>query len=291
MPYALKRLKDRIGLISCSLLLATSSIATAQSTIPPVIHDVFPFPEMLEAAGDQVQVDPAAVPGLFYKVATDVSEKQVTIAWTLRQPGAQTGNDLWRATAKSVETVSYWPTAVVALSATELIVTGYDHRGITRIERWDVTLPTIVVDASGKEHLRTFAVARSDVLMLFETGKEAVCVLEINRGATRSVLLQFWDSRDVYRLDIDTATLTLQVSATQRAGVLSLPQLADAYLFQVWTGDHILHGYTYILMSIEGRKMPIALFDGDRDGTLDSGLSVDAATSLSMGLYDGTQYQ
>lgn len=290
MRYAVQRLRGRTAAL-LSLLFATASISSAQSQIPPIIHEVFPFPEMLEAAGDQVQVDPSAVPDLFYKVATDLSEKHVTLSWYLRQPGQQTGNDVWRATAKQVEAVSYWPTAVVALSATELIVTGYDRRGITRIERWDVTLPSIVIDVGGKEHLRTVAVARSEVLLLLETGKEAVCVLEINRGAARSVLMQFWDSRDVYSLDIDTTTLALQVSATQQSGVLSLPQLADAYLFQVWTGDHISHGYTYILMNVEGRKMPIALFDGDRDGTIDSALSVDAATSLSMGLYDGTQYQ
>ena len=290
MRYAMQRLRCRTGAV-LSLLFATASISTAQSQIPPIIHNVFPFPEMLEAAGDQVQVDPSAVPDLFYKVATDLPEKQITLSWHLRQPGQQAGNDVWRATAKQIETVSYWPTAVVAMSATELIVAGYDRRGITRIERWDVTLPSIVIDAGGKEHLRTFAVARSEVLLLREAGKGAVCVLEINRGATRSVLLQFWDSRDIYSLDIDTATLALQVSATQQAGVLSLPQLADAYLFQVWSGDHISLGYTYILMNMEGRKMPIALFDGDRDGMIDSGLSVDAAVSISLGLYDGRQYQ
>lgn len=291
MLCAMLRTTIQTGLLSIPLVLGATGAAVAQSQIPPVIHEEFPFSEMLQADGDRLTLDPSAIPDLFYKVSTDVQKKQVTLSWHLRQPGQQSGNDIWRATSTQVEACSFWPTAVAPVSATEIVVAGYDRRGITRIERWTVTLPSIVVDLSGKERLRTHAVTRSEVLLLHEAGKEAVCVMTVNRGEARSVLLQFWDSRDVYRLDVDTAALTLQVSSTQHPTAPYLSQLADAYLYQVWSGDHVAHGYTYLLMNIEDRMMPIALFDNDRDGTIDDALSVDAATSLSMGLHDGTLYQ
>ncbi len=133
-----------------------------------------------------------------------------------------------------------------------------------------------------------------------EPGKRLIKALRRHRGRTRTALVQFNDSSDVWMIDLATGSLVEQVTS---AGLV--PANYEAHLLPDstswrlgWSGDHITLGYFQFLRgdSILNAKRRVdrdavygvAFLDFDRDGTIDHLIELTATTANDLGFNDAS---
>jgi hypothetical protein len=173
----------------------------------------------------------------------------------------------------------YVPTTLLAPSPDSLLVAGKRDDGRTVIELW-------TFDASVLPPRRIARTLYDEA----REGRDMVALLLRVPGSGRSCLVQFWDSRDLYEMTLDSpASLRLLASPTPKPGALTVPPLRRSF-DQVWSADHVSRGFVYQL-GTESPEPSLILVDADRDGRLDRYVLVSSAEWGESGWGDGTAYR
>ena len=220
-------------------------------------------------------------PGIAGSATWSIEEKSVTIHWSWAHAGTST-----RHLSTQIETVAFWPTAVVGLGQGRLAVAG---RGATNtiIEVWtlgNVVLPQPVYPIGGGPpqfgQLHVPVVRRSLVYEAATPGMKTVAILLWNpvtaNGSLESMLVQFDDSKKLHALDVGTsmeATFTLVAEPSNSGAgpnVIVAPALDARFDDLHVTANHGTHGIAHKLGSPVGDPTShVLLIDADRNGTLD----------------------
>ena len=231
----------------------------------PPIEVVLPH-EGLEGFGWQLTFE-MGVRGLFHHEAWD---RCVRVLW---ERGSDGGNAEYP--------TEYLPTTLLAPNRTSLLVAGKRDDGRTVIELW--TFDASVVPP---RPIRTIVYDES------RKGRDMVALLVGVPGSDSTCLVQFWDSRDIYRLAFDRtpASLRLLASPTPRPGALTVPELTQ-WFDNVWSGDYVSRGFMYHLGTDTEGASSLILVDADRDGRLDRYETVDSEQWGPSGWGDGTAYR
>lgn len=225
-----------------------------------------------------------------------MAEKSISIEWAVSySPGAPTDPHL----SVQNESTRFWPTEVSGAGPGKLAVAGKDMRtGNTVIEVWEFTLPNpfpapYIDPASGQTVYPDINVPITSRKVVFDeqtSGKNLVWAMFPHHATNNHLLVQFWDSRDLYTLDLQNGALTLVLSPTQNQGVPQEPSLANDYVDR-WSARHATQGYVYFL-SPKGNKALdlLVLFDLDLDGQIDEHRTLTRQEFKQLGLADGSAY-
>jgi hypothetical protein len=192
----------------------------------------------------------------------EMAQKKVTIRWKREAPNIQ----LYQSIA-----TGYWPTAVVALgSGDEFVVSGKRRNGNTVIERWKLTKPIVNSPAIGAAYMESAIVAEIDTLYdEAHQGRDMVLRMLARPGQTNSVLVQFFDSKDLY----DVSWTAASTSTTLVASASALPALQTSFTFS-WSRDHKTRGIVYVFRDEDVPNSTLVLIDQDRNKTIDSAIGV-----------------
>mgnify|MGYP001238727032 CR=1 FL=1 len=183
-----------------------------------------------------------------------------------------------------VEADGFTPTVAAVVDPTHVAVAGHRSDGVTVVELWSVTEPTVSssVDASGS---RTYSLstptvsAKQPLLTVNTAGRRGVRRLVKVRGKPASLLVQFHDSRDLYELDysVSPSALTLLYAARPGASAQVLADLLHDDLRSTFAARHSQLGCLYIFAPTlattdeNAHASPeVALVDEDCDGDIDS---------------------
>jgi len=225
-------------------------------------------------------------------VSASLSDRSVTLSWAYTSAGPSPN----RADTQEIA-VAFWPTEIATLGGRRLAVAG-KARAITMIEVWtfaESPLPLPYIDPTTGEWVYVKyapSIESKEVLYAESTsGRDVVATLFADAapvaGASASVYAQFLDSREFYR--IDDAGLLQKIASPSDNTVLLQPELAFHREMR-WSGDHPQHGIVYAMTrspSSPSSLDPVALVDADRDGTIDTCLSLDVATWQSQSWDEG----
>lgn len=227
------------------------------------------------------------------KVSFDLSDKTVNIKWVYSDhPAGERKNT---ARAKQVEPLDFWPTSVAALTESLVLVAGRRQNGKTIIQKWIIIPPlvTTLVNGSGV-HLTPQAVASKT--LVFSTSqpgmKDVAWMLPRIRGngdSTTSVFVQFWDSKNVYSVDLLTGSAQIQASPTANVAPLVLPEL-DRPFDEFSYGMHVTEGFVLMLARQDVQGPTVLLQDNPVDGTLDVATRLTIQLANATRLLDADQY-
>jgi hypothetical protein len=114
-------------------------------------------------------------------------------------------------------------------------------------------------------------------------------------GIDLSLFVQFYDSRDVYRIDLDSAdhtTATKVATPLSDPNYLTIPELSNNYDVR-WSADRPQFGFVYIMASDPLSVLQddvLVLQDLNKDGSLDGSLVMDLQTWNAQAWGDLTSY-
>lgn len=177
-------------------------------------------------------------------------------------------------------TMSAYPTALLVRSPTSWLVAGKRSDGTTVLEAWTVALPVLEHDAGGEVvRISEAVVTRVDTLYEERTEGRDVILLMCSMPASgyaagaeqeerQAILLQFWDSKDVYELDLVTRGLKRVASPRKVPDALHVPELTFRHA-DMYTANHGERGFIYVLRKLGSSTPAVVLEDSDRDGTID----------------------
>ncbi len=208
--------------------------------------------------------------------------------------------------------VSYWPTHVAVFHPNSICVAGKRRTGETVIEHWEFapplteTTPPIPEPGGGQGEpgYSIQAGERTAVSVVYNAqnlGLDTVVQMERLRGVQEdSLMVRFWDSRDLYavRMSDGFASLIASCSTSPPPGVLSVPALGSDSLFGLRADTHVEHGHIYVFGTGQeaqgfmkrGYEFPV-ICDTDRNGTLDTYYIVDEELWVAMGFSDPDNYE
>ncbi|MBK8178026.1 MAG: hypothetical protein IPK67_03845 [Planctomycetes bacterium] len=228
--------------------------------------------------------------GFLGRVTFGTEERRINIAWTQIGSGAHYSQEV---------ALAFWPTACTSLAdGKSLCIAGKERLGNTRIQKLTFDAPLVFTSTTGLSVLVPAPIAAEEALYNEATqGRDLVRFMTQQRGVSDRLLLQFYDSGDIYSLDIGSAPqdppyqLIAKASGATTPPVMLVPQLANPYS-QLWTGDHQVHGFLYVLCFPSSELVdPLVLMDGNRDGTLDGSILASGGLWVSMGFSNGLSYQ
>lgn len=222
-------------------------------------------------------------------IDTDVEGKTLDLSWRYApfESYPEIGIDVDQTIA-----TSYWPTAIRVIDANTVVVTGKERApsNSTVVEIWTFSDPSAgyVGDVNNPSNIvwnfqpgeRT---AVDEVYDAATPGRDMImAVFSLEGAPSDQLLVQFYDSRDLYKLECDTGTLTLAASPTgQSSGVITEPNLLSDSHSSYWQGEHNTHGYLYVFTQggfIIEPSSTLVFFDSDKDGTLDGSLVLNGAS-------------
>lgn len=257
-----------------------ASLAVAQAWsplqgIPPA--DIEPFPAQY-AFLRYPQSD------LLGRVSMSLSGKRITIRWAY--------GDAQALKEQSFAT-SYWPTAILVNHATnKLFVAGKRRNGNTVLECWTVKKP-LVLNGTGGGTPAIQDGAVDDITTLVDEavqGRDMIKRLIEKQGQPNVILAQYYDSNSICALDFSTSqtVTTLVANAAGGSGVLAFPQCARPFE-RWWSANHAAAGYVYVFTDDSEEKVYV-IKDGDRNGTLDSLLTLTSQDWISGGWSEPSSY-
>lgn len=288
-------------------LTATAPTAALQThqegPLPlPVGH---PFPE-LWGSGKRTVLLEGDSDHLAGGVRYDTIKQEVILLWNYRFD--LSGE---RRNYQQVEGVHFWPTEVTRVQGTEVLVAGVKFNGNTVMQLWELEVDADVPDPvynSGTQQwtyptsLNFPILRKSTVYNAQIAGQKRVRKLWPNRGRQWSFYVQFDDSGDVYdatlvdngtKFEMGSLVKVLTPSTSPPTGVLSEPDIDNNFADR-WDDDHIQHGYVYFAGdradTAPAHPRGVVMFDADRNGTIDSSMSIGMAEWNSMGFGDAAQY-
>lgn len=217
------------------------------------------------------------------------------------------------------ESVSFWPTCATYLAQDLVAVAGKGQDPAqlnTVIEIWQLRVPQVrasIDPATGLSQLDLFPLGVRSKTTVYDAaveGRDMVRALLRLRGQSHGVLMQFYDSGDLYALDYgdavnppaDPADRDYPISklfrATPGTDVPYVPSLGDRGRLWMHGADHQTLGQMYVLWpSFEvqtsqgpAAPLPIVFFDGDRNGDLDTWQQSTAQQNQLSGILDESLY-
>ena len=124
-------------------------------------------------------------------------------------------------------------------------------------------------------------------------GQGLVYFMFKNRKSSDSLFVQFYDSRDLYELDVATDTLTRVLCSTAGESDCDVePGLSRGFAYQ-FSGNHADLGYIYVLTGDVVDNVTtsgLLIIDSDRNGTIDKTMQIVAADWGVYGLGSKTSY-
>ncbi len=255
--------------LSCSDSTATNTASSVHIGVPPVeLH--FAEPTYHQYPG-----------GLEAMLRYDVEGKQYSLKWR---------HDSGAFALQSIA-LSYYPTAARFLEPGDVCVAGKQRLGATTVEIFGIVPPTVTVDATtGETSLGLQAITKIDnVFDERATGKDMVRLMFPSFDTPSIVFVQFWDSLDLYSIDITSSTHSLVASTASQAGILHAPGLGRRYML-VRQYDHVAQGHLYVMSGVTDSDPILVFADADRDGAIDSEFELTAAQWESQGYQDAANY-
>lgn len=187
--------------------------------------------------------------------------------------------------------VTFWPSAITYLGGDVVCVAGLEADGDTVIELWKLRDPLYVLDVRtgegtivGRGTSRRARVFESD-----EAGKSVVQNLMPMLDTGAAMLVQYWDSSDVYRVDTTTGQHVLVATNDPQSAATYVPAL-DAPHVVHWNGRHVDHGYCYVLGSAGQVKDITVLIDSNADSIIDVVNVYDLDEFVAEGFSDNLSY-
>lgn len=198
--------------------------------------------------------------------------------------------------------VTFRPTAAGVIDNESVLVGGVSRQGKTVIEVWQISWPLSV--AGPVTNVETGVTSVELVLPGLGTQTRLyadnvagrryvrnVCGLEREDAATTEALVLFYDSNDLYRVDLSTGVLNLVASANDVSGDLGLiPDLKRRVYSALSYGHRTGAGYCYqLFVAPRACVLPattdntLILIDDNRDGELESFLALSASEYASQG--------
>lgn len=188
--------------------------------------------------------------------------------------------------------VGYVPTEVArGAQYGEIYVGGTNKFGYTKITKYRLEEPSIGIDLNPTDA----AVLETDEVFGAPSTSPTRDVYQIieNRSAVSRLFVQFWNTKDVYDLDLATGAATRVVAATPPAsGSILVTELTNRHDL-VYSRDHMDNGYVYFFCAIDPldtTSSTVILRDMNRDGVLDDGAVVSLSTYQGLGLGDASRY-
>jgi hypothetical protein len=202
------------------------------------------------------------------------------------------------------DTVTFWPTAIEPLAPRVIMVAG-KWRAKTVVEIWEFETPQPIVvpcNMQGECDYPELTIPFESQTRVSEeavVGRDIIYLMFKNpalpAGFVYSAFVQYFDSKHLYRLDVDSAdnaVLTIVASPSSQSvppgspTVLICPQLANGYEF-CFAADHPQQGYVYAFLTEANSSNPdydpLVIYDSDRNGTLDGFLSLTNDEWMSQG--------
>lgn len=257
---ALRRLRKCISvLIVCSLALGSASSCARSGAVAPVAQ-VSEGPPALGVLREHPRVSWADA-GTRARLGFSTREKKLWVLW-VDPGGAATQQDV---------ALEYYPTAATLISPGKVAVAGKADLGATVIQVLDFVPPTgIAYDATGKPIL--FGMSVSAVQLAYREatlGRDVVLRMLKDPLDSQVIYLQFWDSRDVYSLNIRDRTLNLIASPDALTSGLYVASLGSDWRGW-WTKVHAVQGTMIVLKGRGPAADTLVLFDDLSDGTFES---------------------
>ena len=199
--------------------------------------------------------------------------------------------------------LSYVPTAIaVDGSNNDFVIAGRTRSGQTLVERLKIGNPAVlgIVDhVTGEVTLTLHDAPILSVDRLYEgatDGLDYITSLSFYEGGWDDLLLQAWDSQDLWRLPAIPPARGLNtpelVASTVAAGsnVLLCPAL-DRHFELLTTYNHVNFGYLYHGDAVYVDLPSVIVWDLDRDGILDDWMEVPGSVAWeSLGLHEPSGY-
>lgn len=197
---------------------------------------------------------------LYGGVGVDRLQSRVDVWWTLDGEGSTPRSPVIAARAEQFRRVDFLPNCVAALAQGRVVVAGTTEDGLTRIELWRVTPPTVLDGELGVE-LETGPVELERAL-LSDPDLGPVAALFPNSVDARRCFVQYDRTRDFFEL-------AWSEEGVRHERVLSADShalLVEDYDHLVW-GEHEALGAIYLFHQEHVPKL--LLRDADRDGSID----------------------
>ncbi|MDH5493924.1 MAG: hypothetical protein OEY14_18380 [Myxococcales bacterium] len=158
----------------------------------------------------------------------------------------------------------------------------------TVVEEWILEEPRVLVEASlGVKHFGRARVRQ--VTSIYDAavpGRDMVLASWRDGVDEDRMLLQFWDSRDVYALDLDTGGLEILASPVEGHAPVWQPDLS-AHTHRgypgIWSRNHAAFGVIHVMPCDVDPERWLILIDANRDGTPESSLLADDDTWSVLG--------
>jgi len=254
--------------LSLAILLAAYSLCSQTSVGPPS--------DSLDGLNKRGVTFKTTYAGLEGSLSYDMLEKRIHLRWYRDFP------DGTHSRSSQDEGLTYWPTEICAFGPDKVCIAGKDSKGKTVIRVWEFSTADALEDphidpGTGERVYPPTHIPVGSTTTLYEAdvpGKRLVRTMFKNHGAPNSLLVQFEDSRDFYRLDAATGTLTMALSATVE------PRLHHAF-HDRWDMNDVNRGYLYMLCQTRGENgMPesLILIDTARTGNLNPSATLDLFT-------------
>lgn len=306
-------------LIVILCLAPLSEGALAAPTVPedPAGHvSTGPPPAALAATANLDGLEYLSATGIFGRPVHVLSDKKVQLKYF-----ATTGDihDATVAQGSIVESTSYWPTSAAVLDPTHIAVAGMglgQGRDHTVIEIWRIRTPLLVWSLNPSTGQNEANIENLGVLSKTQIYSEATPGRDIVRGMVRmrgvedAMLVHFYDSGDLYRLEYGEAIaptepppdplypLTKLLRATAGSDVPVFPALGNKDMLWISGATHTQQGAVYAIWAGFDTQMelgastplPIALYDHDMDGNLDEWTQPTVAENQSDGMLNESLY-
>jgi len=228
-------------------------------------------------------------------VEYDTTKQEIRIEWKYREP--QTNHTALEAFQRIA--LPYWPTDVLALGPTTLCVAGKRPRSDrTVIEQIEFSgPPTLAALLESKKPKPTISPSpigsRVTVFDDAVVGKDMVTTMFVHRGRPGSILVQFYDSGDVYEMQLNDGAHALVFSATPSAA--AQVELALQKRFVRFFQDHHKElGFVYCFAShVELPGAGVAMLvdtEESLDGVLDYSMWLTNEEWVDMGFGCAEKY-
>jgi hypothetical protein len=231
-------------------------------------------------------------PGEFFVSAfIATSDRRVDVRTTYTAPAALPLPPLLaEQTAETEYSVRYWPNTAARLGDVDFLVGAQALNGNTVIEQWTFSRPSL--DAAGKlvSGLRTGVVRHYDQ---YAVGRNLVQGMVVHRGVpSDAILVHFHDSKDLYSFDLASHQFSLVASPTPKPNALLVPELSS-YVWETYSvSEHVSSGFVYLFRRRgehfieEGpfeEIVMLAIYDSDKNGTLDSAQALNTTSWQALG--------
>jgi hypothetical protein len=194
------------------------------------------------------------------------------------------------------------PTATCVVDKSYLLVGGLSRQGKTIIEKWELSwpmeIPAPVIDLeTGLSSVPVVLPSLGTKTRIYaedvpgRTWVRNLCGLR-RQGQAAEALVQFYDSNDIYTIDLATGHLTFLATAGSGA-TFTIPALTNHKYVAINYGDRSGIGYSYSFVRgyADQTTVPtVILIDVDRNGSIDNFLELNDAEWNSQGWSQQSNY-